>query len=108
MIHLDSAKSPSTSGDGGNSSTPSSSSSKSIRDKLAKNSSPDSYVKKNEKAKAEKEKEAEEKDKENKNDQGYVMPNGQEMISAAEVAKHNSREDCWIIVEVSRVGESRV
>ena len=35
------------------------------------------------------------------------QPSGQKMISADEVAKHDSREDCWVIIQVSLVGFNR-
>ena len=35
------------------------------------------------------------------------QPSGQKMISADEVAKHDSREDCWVIIQVRLVGFNR-
>lgn len=36
-------------------------------------------------------------------EEGITQPSGQKLISMHEVAKHNTREDCWVVVQVRPV-----
>jgi L-lactate dehydrogenase (cytochrome) len=37
---------------------------------------------------------------EEEEEEGTTQPSGQKLISMNEVAKHNTRDDCWVVIEV--------
>ena len=45
--------------------------------------------------------EAEDEDEdEEEEEEGTTQPSGQKLISMKQVARHNTRDDCWVVIEV--------